>query len=93
MSPTGAGSCNIESAKNVMRGLTTSPPPAPIVQTVVPCRAHTIPFSPDPACCVTLPVLQGIADAESRFDDVGVFRAPGVGWLFGLAESWREAGD
>jgi hypothetical protein len=131
ISPTGAGSRHIESAKNIMRGLKTRLPLAPNGQTVAPCRAvmlaktvsyprpqhrgnwvrirgshevcgkaipdrtnrslpenaHTIPLSPDPARCVTLPALQGIADAESCCGGLAVFRAPGVGWLIGLPEA------
>jgi hypothetical protein len=131
MSPTGAGSRHIESAKNVMRGLKTRLPLAPNGQTVAPRRAvtlaktvsypgpqhrgnwvrircsheacakaipdhtnrgsvgsaYTIPLSPDPACSVMLPALQGIADAESRFSDLAVFQALGSGWLIGVPEA------
>jgi hypothetical protein len=50
-------------------------------------NAHAIPLSPDPACCVTLPTLQRIAAAESRFGDLAVFRVLGVGWLTRLPEA------
>jgi hypothetical protein len=52
-----------------------------------PGNAHTILLSPDPACCVTLPALEGIADADSRFGDLAVSRAPGVGGRIGLPEA------
>jgi hypothetical protein len=52
-----------------------------------PGKARTIPHSPDPAGCGTLPALQGIADAESRFGGISGSRRR-------LAHgSWRQAGD
>jgi hypothetical protein len=52
-----------------------------------PGYAHAILLSPDPACCVTLPTLHGIAEVAGRSCDSAVFRILDVDVLIGLPEA------